>query len=362
MLQLQLNATFDDFLLDVETEICLDSTTAIIGPNGSGKTTLLKTLAGLNRANGYITLGDSVWLDSQSKTFMPVHKRPVGYMSQSPVLLPHLNVRNNLRLANFLAIRKRKDSEGIPLESVVDSLNVRDLLTRKPHALSGGETSRVALAQALMSNPKLLMLDEPLASVDVDRKAEFVPYLKSIHREYEIPMLYVTHSLNEVAALCERTVVLRNGQVHKQGETTKVLQALEESPEITGEFDAGTVLSGKVLRHDERFLLTHLSTCNQELVVPTHDLMEVGEEVRLRIRARDVSIAVDRPSRISIRNILQGEVLHIASDMDSPNCDVQVRCGNEVIRALVTRASVSDLGIESGSQVFALVKSVTIEY
>ncbi|MCY3883933.1 MAG: molybdenum ABC transporter ATP-binding protein [Gammaproteobacteria bacterium] len=362
MLRLQLNASFGDFLLNVDTEICLDSATAIIGPNGSGKTTFLRSLAGLTKANGQIALGENVWMDSHSKTYMPVHKRPIGYMSQSPVLLPHLSVRSNLRLASFLAKRKSMKGKGIPIDSVVDSLNVRDLLDRKPHTLSGGETSRIALAQALLSNPKLLMLDEPLASVDVDRKAEFVPYLKSVHREYRIPMLYVTHSLSEVAALCEHTVVLRNGQIHKQGETTKVLQALQESPEIVGEFDAGTVLSGRIVRHDERFLLTYISSCNQELIVPTQDSMEVGDEVRLRIRARDISVATARPTQISIRNILKGEVLHVVSDNDTPNCEVHVKCGNEVIRALVTRASVVDLRIEAGNQVFALVKSVTIEY
>lgn len=362
MLRLELSAPFANFHLDVATDIHLDCATAIIGPNGSGKTTLLRTLAGLTRASGRITLDKSIWLETPSKTSMPVHRRPIGYMSQSPVLLPHLSVYNNLKLARFLAKHKSKDSEGLVFDSVVDALNVRNLLDRRPQALSGGETSRVALAQALMSRPKLLMLDEPLASVDVDRKAEFVPYLKSILRDYGVPMLYVTHSLNEVAALCDRTILLRDGKIHLEGETKHVLQSLEDSADLTGEHDAGSIIGGKILRHDENFQLTYLSSCGQQLVVPTQDSMQVGDEVRLRIRARDVSIATARPTRISIRNIMQGEVLRLGSKKDTPHCDVQIRCGSEVIRALVTRASTADLEIEVGSPVFALIKSVTIEY
>lgn len=362
MLQVSVSAQYPDFVLDVSTTIPLNCATAIIGPNGSGKTTLIRSVAGLTSVDGRISLGESVWLDADSGTFLPVHKRPVGYMSQSPVLLPHLSVRNNLRFADFLSKRKDNPNERIPVDAIVDSLNVRDLLDRRPHALSGGEVSRVALAQALMCKPRLLMLDEPLASVDVDRKAEFVPYLKSVLREYQVPMLYVTHSLSEVAALCERTVVLRNGQVHMEGETSDVLQNLKETDDVLDEFEAGSVLHGKILRHDPDFHLTYLSSCEQELVVPTQDLIDAGEDVRFRVRARDVSLATSKPEQISIRNILEGRVLQIDDRPDAPHCEVHVRCGDEVIRALVTRASVVDLRIDAGSEVFALIKSVTIEY
>ncbi len=362
MLQVSLKAQYPDFTLDISTNIPLDCATAIIGPNGSGKTTLLRSLVGLTPVEGRISIDESVWLDTDSRTYVSVHKRPVGYMSQSPVLLPHLSVKDNLRFANFLAKRKDSPSDGIPVEAIVDSLSVKGLLDRRPHALSGGEVSRVALAQALMCKPRLLMLDEPLASVDVDRRAEFVPYLKSVLSEYQVPMLYVTHSLSEVAALCERTVVLREGQVHKEGETTDVLQNRKESDDLLDEFEAGTVLHGKILRHDPVFHLTYLSSCEQELVVPTQDLIDAGEDVRFRIRARDVSLATSRPEQISIRNILKGKVLQIDDRAEAPHCEVQVSCGDEVIRALVTRASVYDLGLNVGSQVFALIKSVTIEY
>lgn len=362
MLQVSLNAQYPDFTLDVSINIPLNCATAIIGPNGSGKTTLLRCVVGLTPVDGRISIDDSVWLDTASGTYIPVHKRPVGYMSQSPVLLPHLSVRDNLRFADFLAKRKDARSVGIPVDVIIDSLNVRDLLDRRPHALSGGEVSRIALAQALMCKPKLLMLDEPLASVDVDRKAEFVPYLKSVLGEHQVPMLFVTHSLSEVAALCERTVVLRNGRVHKEGETTAVLQNLKGTDDALDEFEAGTFLHGKILRHDPVFHLTYLSSCEQELVVPTQDLIDAGEDVRFRVRARDVSLATTRPQQISIRNILKGTVLQIEDRAEAPHCEVQVSCGDEVIRALVTRASVFDLGLTVGSQVFALIKSVTIEY
>lgn len=362
MLQVSVNAQYPDFVLEISTSIPLNCATAIIGPNGSGKTTFLRSLVGLTPVKGRISIDDSVWLDTVSGTRIPVHKRPVGYMSQTPVLLPHLSVKDNLRFADFLAKRKDARNEGIPVDVVIDSLNVRDLLDRRPHALSGGEVSRVALAQALMCKPQLLMLDEPLASIDVDRKAEFVPYLKSVLRDYQVPMLYVTHSLSEVAALCERTVVLRNGKVHKEGGTTIVLQNLKDTDDVLDEFEAGTVLHGKILRHDPVFHLTYLSSCEQELVVPTQDLIDAGEDVRFRIRARDVSLATSRPEQISIRNILKGKVLQIDDRAEAPHCEVQVGCGDEVIRAVVTRASVFDLGLDVGSQVFALIKSVTIEY
>ena len=362
MLQISVNAQYPDFTLEVMADIPLNCATAIIGPNGSGKTTLLRALAGLNSVYGRIEVDQTVWLDTDSRMCMPVHKRPVGYMSQSPVLLPHLSVRNNLRFADFLAKRKDSPNKEIPVEAIIDSLNVGDLLERRPHSLSGGEMSRAALAQALMCKPRLLMLDEPLASVDVNRKAEFVPYLKSVLREYQVPMLFVTHSLSEVAALCERTIVLRNGLVHQQGETTDVLQNLKEADDELGEFEAGTVLHGKILRHDPDFHLTYLSSCEQELVVPTQDLIDAGEDVRFRIRARDVSLATSRPEQISIRNILVGKVLKIEDQIDAPHCEVHVGCGDEVIRAVVTRASVVELKLDVGSQIFALIKSVTIEY
>lgn len=362
MLQVSLNAQYPEFDLNISTNIPLNCATAINGPNGSGKTTFLRSLAGLASVNGRISVDEFVWLDTESKTYVPVHKRPVGYMSQSPVLLPHLSVRDNLRFAGFLARRKDIPTQTIPVDTIVDSLNVRELLGRKPHALSGGEVSRVALAQALMCKPRLLMLDEPLASVDVDRKAEFVPYLKSVLREYQVPMLYVTHSLSEVAVLCERTVVLRNGQVHMEGETTEVLQNLKGTDDVLDEFEAGTVIHGKILRHDPDFHLTYLSSCGQELVVPTQDVIDAGEDVRFRVRARDVSLATSRPERISIRNILKGKVHQIDDRLNAPHCEVHVSCGDEVIRALVTRASVFDLELGVGSQVFALIKSVTIEY
>lgn len=362
MLEARLRALKQDFVLDISTELSLNCATAIIGPNGSGKTTLLRSLAGLTSVKGFIRVNDSVWLDSDARAALPVHKRPVGYMSQSPKLLPHLNVRNNLRFAQFLANRKNRQQDGIPFNAVVDSLNIEDLLQRKPTGLSGGEVSRVALAQALICKPLLLMLDEPLASIDVDRKSEFVPYLRSVLKEYRIPMLYVTHSLSEVAALCDRTLVLQDGRIRQEGETTSVLQELHDMDDVSVEFDAVSVIHGEILRHDQEFHLTYLRSCNQELVVPTHTMVEAGDAVRMRIRAKDVSLATAKPEHISIRNILDGEIIHIAVKKEAPHCEIQVKCGGEIIRALVTQASVCDLGLSEGTPVYALIKSVTIEY
>ncbi len=360
MLQVSIEVTRPSFQLDVDVELPLHGATAVIGPNGSGKTTLLRALIGLERVVGRIELNGACWLDSQSRKCMPVHKRPVGYVSQTPVLLPHLSVEKNLRYAEYFSRRKRAPTEFTQIEEVVASLDLTHLMNRKPSHLSGGETSRVALAQALVCHPSVLLLDEPLASVDVDRKAELLPYLKSAMNEFKIPMLFVSHSLAEVASLCEYTLALRQGKVEQHGSTETVLQTLNTS-EIVGESNIGAVVHGSVVEHDSGYQLTKVAVGPHSIAVPNGEDVEPGTEVRIRIRARDVSLATAKPSQISIRNVLQGTVSTIEQDLNSPYANVQIRCGDEVILSQVTRASISDLNLSPGKNVYALVKSVTME-
>ncbi len=358
MLDLRVQADLTEFHLEVNTEISLDCATAVIGPNGSGKTTLLRSIAGLLPALGSICLDGESWLDSSNNLIVSAHKRPVGYVSQSPVLLPHLTVENNLKFARWLSKYKRNKESSLDMQHVIESLDLHELLKRKPSALSGGETSRVALAQALICHPSVLLLDEPLASIDFDRKAELLPYLRSILSDYEIPMLFVSHSLAEVAALCEQTVVLRHGRIQSEGSTVDVLQGLEASDVVD---DIGVVVHGTVVGHDKEFQLTRIDFCNQHVVVPSTQSTEIDQVVRMRIRALDVALATTKPENISVRNILRGTIQSVEMSTTSPFAQVVVSCGEEAIRAQVTRAAIADLGLNKNMNVFALIKSVTME-
>lgn len=358
MLRLEIQTTVSEFQLRVNAEVSLSDATALIGPNGSGKTTLLRSVVGLVPTRGKIFLDSECWFDSETQTNLPAHRRPVGYVSQSPILLPHLSIESNLKFAQSLSKSKRNQAFAIPLDEVVSSLDLKELLKRKPDTLSGGETSRVALAQALISRPSILLLDEPLASIDFDRKAELMPYLKAILQRYEVPMLFVSHSLSEVAALCEQTLVLRDGVVEEQGETSEVLQQLDTFDMVD---DQGVVIHATAIDYDAEFQLTRLSFCHQELMVPSIHATEADQVKRLRIRSRDVTLATARPDKISVRNILRGKVCNIELTPASPFVQVGVNCGGEIIQAQVTRAAVMELALVEGMDVYALVKSVTME-
>jgi molybdate transport system ATP-binding protein len=291
MLRVDVQLTLGSLNLKVAQEFSMSGITALFGPSGSGKTSLLRILAGLERAQGTISLGDEVWLDSAARIDVPAYRRRVGYMFQDGRLFSHLNVAGNLRYAD----RRSSNASGkLDLVGVVAALDLEDLLSRQVDSLSGGERQRVALGRTLLTRPSLLLLDEPLSALDADRKSEILPYLLKLPDQFRLPTLYVSHSVEEVALLADRTVVLAAGQVRADGETAHILERLDLQA-LTGRFEAGAVIHAHVGGHDEHFHLTELVFDGQTIAMPMVAQLSAGDQVKLRIRARDVSIATQRP-------------------------------------------------------------------
>ncbi len=354
-LEVAVRSDLGGFGLDVTHEFRLRGITALFGPSGSGKSTLLRAIAGLERmAVGRVALGRETWLDSEAGLCVPPHLRGVGYVFQDARLFGHLSVRGNLRFA-----QKRARGPGPAFDDVTDALGIGPLLDRRTGALSGGERQRVAIARTLLSRPRLLMLDEPLAALDLRRKAAILPYIAALPDRFGIPTIYVTHALDEVTQLADRIVALRNGRVVASGGVGEVLERLDIEP-LAGRFEAGVALDVVVTGHDAAFHLTVLEHRGQRLIMPGLEL-PVGAHVRLRIRARDVSIALVRPEGISIRNMLDGTVSAIAAEPDTAFAEVLVDIGGAQIRARLTRLAVADLGLKPGAPVVALVKSVAFD-
>ena len=356
-LEIAIKLPFADFLLDVEQRLPFEGITAIFGPNGSGKSTLLRVLAGFDRASGRVALGDEVWLDTAGRRWVPPHLRPVGYMFQDLRLFTHLDVLGNLRFA----VTRRSERRGsFTQEEVVDSLDLQSLLGRRIEALSGGERQRVALGRTLLTRPRLLLLDEPLSALDMDRKEEILPYLEKLPKRFEIPTLYVTHSIDEVARLADRILVLADGRVRALGPTAEIAERLDIQS-LTGRFEAGVVVEARVIDHDPRYHLTTLDLDGQTIGMPTVSGLDPGATVRLRIRARDVALATTRPEDVSIRNVLSGVVSEIVEESDSAYAEIFIDLGGTRLRSRITRAAVDDLKLVVGQQVFALIKSVSFD-
>ncbi len=346
-----------DFALEAAGEIDTARVTAIFGPSGSGKSTLLRALAGLERsATGRLSLGRDVWLDSARGLDLPAHRRPVGYMFQEARLFSHLTGEGNLRYA---AKRARRERQVVTFDEVVDALDLEPLLPRRVSGLSGGERQRVALGRTLLAQPRLLLLDEPMSALDASRKMEILPYLEALHPRFGIPTLYVSHSVDEVALLADRILVLAGGRVKAKGRTAEILERLDLGP-LADRRGAATVVAARVVRHDPEYHLTWLDLAGQALVVPRRDHFAEGEEACLVIRARDVSLAIRRPQGVSIQNVLAGVVSEVREREESAFADVWVDLGPHRVLARVTRLSLRDLDLAVGSPVFALLKSVSL--
>lgn len=354
-LAVDIRLDFPGFSLAVAHDFELQGITALFGPSGCGKTTLLRTIAGHERrAVGRVAHDGEVW--QEGKRWTRPHRRGVGYVAQDPQLFHHLSVAGNLR---FAARRAAAGADGTDFDEVVERLDLQALLARRPGALSGGERQRVALGRALLTRPRLLLMDEPLAGLDIQRKARLLPYIAGLPATFGIPIIYVTHAVDEVIRLGDRMVVLRDGGVFAAGPVTELLERLDLAA-TTGRFEAGTVLTGAVVGHDETFHLTRVSLGEQALDMPRAPVA-TGTGVRLRVRARDVALATRRPTGISIRNVLNGRVFQIVEEPDTAFAEVLVDLGGQRLRARVTRAAVADLGLAEGGAVFALVKSVAFD-
>ena len=351
-----------EFSIDVAHELALDGITALYGQNGSGKSTLLRIIAGLEpTARGHIRFNGEVWQAGDPKTMMPAHKRGIGFVFQNPRLFAHLSVAGNLAFAEKRAAVVAPGMEPpITRDAVIDALDLDGLLESSADALSGGERQRVALGRTLLSNPDLLLLDEPLSGFDRERKAEVLPYLEEATRRFEIPTLYVSHDIDEVARLADRVWVLADGRLQTSGSTAAIVERLDLLP-ITGRFEAGVLVEGRVARHDERLHLTCVDLHGDEFTMPLVERLEPGDPVRLRIRARDVALATRRPEGLSIRNVLPGRLVELVREPDTGSVEALVALREDRIRARLTLAAVEDLGLEVGDAVFALVKSVSFE-
>lgn len=347
---------FGDFRLDVEHAFALDGITAVFGPSGCGKTTLLRVVAGLERrARGRIACADTVWQD-EGGVFVPPHRRGVGLVFQDARLFPHLRVRGNLRYAER---RARHAPGAIDPASVVRALDLDPLLDRRPASLSAGERQRVAIGRTLLARPRLLLMDEPLASLDVGRKADILPYVVRLPRVFGVPVLYVTHSIDEVTRLADRMLVLDAGHEVAEGDVADVLARLDLGA-ATGRFEASTLLEATVVSHDAHYHLTRLDLGGQTLVMPEGDFVP-GEVVRLRLRARDVALATRRPEQVSIRNVLAGHVAEIRAEPGTAFAETSVDVGGTRLRARITRESADALSLAPGVPVFALIKSIAVD-
>lgn len=358
MLHLDISSRREQFELNVRCEIDVSKITAVFGPSGSGKTTLLRAIAGLAPSTGRVSLNGTNWLDTDNNVYIPTRLRSIGYVSQRPVLFPHMSIQRNLSFAVRHGAQRR--TVDVDVSEVVDELDLNPLLQREPSSLSGGEISRVALARALLTGPELLLLDEPLGSLDIDRKADVMPYIQAVTERHGIPTLFVSHSIDEVISLCPQTLVIRDGKNIALDKTSEVIQDISIQ-DVLGQFETGVVVVAEVVEHDSRYRLTTYQFGKNTLLYPELEHRPVGEKVNIRIRARDVSLATAKPEKLSIRNVLAGTIAEIQDHRDSPYSTVTVNCDDAVLNSQVTRAALADLNLTIGDQVFALIKSMSLE-
>ena len=342
------------FQLDVDLDLPLHGISALFGHSGSGKTTVLRAIAGLECApGGVVALGDEVWQDDARGLFVPVHKRAVGYVFQEASLFPHLSVRANLEFG-----RKRVPAHArrFALEPVTALLGIESLLERRPDGLSGGERQRVAIARALLASPRLLLMDEPLAALDLRRKQEILPYLERMHGELAIPIVYVSHAPDEVARLADHLVLLDAGKAVASGPLTETLARVDLPPSFAD--DAGVVLDTILAGHEED-ALSRLEFAGGALFVGRRR-EAIGTHLRCRIHARDVSLALDRPQGTSIVNRLPAVVTAVAATDTPGHVLVQLRMGESPLLARITERSRRELGIAPGLRLWVQIKGVAL--
>ena len=357
-LKIQVRAAFPDFTLGIDETFELQGIHALFGPSGSGKSTLLRIIAGPEEAaEGVVSFNGSVWQDSARQVFEPAFKRPVGFVFQDTRLFTHLNVEGNLRYA-----LKRAPDNGQPIsyEQVLKVLDLSPLLKRNPASLSGGERQRVALGRTLLSQPELLLLDEPMSALDVRRKGELIPFIERVPEAFGLPMIFVSHAVDEVVRLADDAIILRDGEVVGRGPLPDIFQG-PDMHGLTGNFEAGAVVDARVIRQDANYQLTMMETGGQELQMPMVASLSAGDEVRLRIRARDVSVAVKKPEGLSTRNCLSATITELSVEPDTAFAEVTARFGDQAIRARITRQAADELGLELGKNVYLLMKSVSFD-
>jgi len=330
--------------------------TAFFGRSGAGKTSLVNIIAGIVRPQrGRIVLDGRPLVDTEQGIFVPRYRRRVGYVFQEGRLFPHLTVRQNLLFGRWFTPKAERQ---IGLDQVLDLLGIGHLLDRRPGALSGGEKQRVAIGRALLTSPRLLLLDEPLASLDDTRKDDILPFIELLRDQAEVPIVYVSHSLAEVARLATTVVMIEDGRIVAVGAPTDVL-GRRELIASHGTAETGALIEAVVAEHDRSFGLTALRSTAGSLLAPRLDL-PIGTPVRLRIRARDVMIATTRPDGLSALNVLPGRVVAL-DEADESLVEVGLDCDGVRLAARLTRKSVDALGLQLGREVYAVIKSVALD-
>ncbi len=351
-IEASLQMPLGSFALAAEFAIPDRGLTALFGPSGCGKTTLLRAIAGLEpQAQGRLQVGDEIW---QDKDFvLPTHRRNLGYVFQEASLFPHMTVRQNLE---YGVKRIDQASLAISLQQAIDWLELEPLLPRRPDKLSGGERQRVAIARALVVNPRLLLMDEPLAALDLARKQELLPYIENLHKNLNIPIIYVSHAVDEVARLADHMLLMQQGRILDSGQVQHMFTRLDLP--LSHGMDASAIIDARVEQVDEHYHLSYLEFAGGRITVGG-DQLAPGEAVRVRLAARDVSLTLNRQPGTSILNIFPARVDAISEE--SP-AQVTVRLMEEGIPLLsrITRKSCHDLALEPGKQVYAQVKSVAL--
>lgn len=356
-IHVRLQLHYPDFSLDVDLDLPGRGVTALYGHSGSGKTTCLRCIAGLERAEqGFVQINDEVWQDSHHKRFIPPHKRALGYVFQEASLFPHLSVLANLE---FGWRRIPRSQRRVDMAHATQLLGIGHLLDRHPQHLSGGERQRVGIARALLTSPRLLLMDEPLAALDSQRKSEILPYLERLHDELEIPVLYVSHSQDEVARLADHIVLLSAGKALASGPVGETLARLD-LPLALGD-DAGVVIDGQVSDYNLDYQLLTLQLPNSPLSVRVAHLpLALGKRLRFKVQARDVSLSLFAGEQSSILNRLPVTVVsEIAAD-NAAHVLVRLDAAGTPLLARITRFSRDHLQLHPGQALWAQIKAVAV--
>lgn len=343
-----------DFTLDADLTLPGRGVTALFGASGSGKTTLLRCVAGLAKAAGQVVVNGETWQNDARQVFLPTHRRALGYVFQEASLFAHLSVRDNLA---FGLKRIPPAERRVSHDAAMDLLGIGHLLDRRPTTLSGGERQRVAIARALLTSPRLLLMDEPLAALDAARKQEILPYLERLHDELAMPILYVSHAIDEVLRLADHLVLLERGQVQASGPCRELLARVDLP--LARDEDAAVLVDTTVAAHDEAYQLTRLAFAGGHIQV-TRKPLALGARARLKIQARDVSIALRADNLSSIVNRLPARVVGFGQAAHPAQCLVRLDVGGTPLIARITRLSRDQLGLVEGAEVVAQIKSVAL--
>ena len=341
-----------DFALDVSAELSMRGITGVFGPSGAGKTSLLRCIAGLERPTvGKLVVDGDVWQDWENKVDRPTHQREIGYVFQEPRLFPHLDIRDNL---NFGRKRARRD-HGFNFDQVVDLLGLESLLHRRTQTISGGEAQRVAIGRALLRSPRVILMDEPVVALDAARRDEVLPFIDRLHSSLNVPVLYVSHNIDEICLLCDQLLVVDKGSALAHGPLQEVLMRTD-LPVLAGD-EAGSLLRATCTAYDEEHALSEVAVSAGRLWVPGR--LEPSRELRLRLRANDISLARERPRKTSILNLLPATIEDIQQDKDA-SVLVHLNAGEDRLLSRITRRSAAELALAVGDDVIAQVKSVSV--